>query len=452
MNFVVISLDCVRTEALSCYGESFPFRTRFPYRAETPNIDSIASESLVFENTFCQAPFTPASHASLFTGLNPYRHGIRGMFNYKLNEDVGTMAERFSAEGYATGAFIGAHALSSQYGHDRGFDRFDEEFDGGYRNWILGNRRSCNEVTSKALSWLEDREDDYLLFLHYFDAHDGGGDYSGDDSGAAGGEDGGLRGLYDSYVRSIDESVGRPIQRTYRTLSQIGPNKAYGQRYHLKQVQRIDEQIGRLRRTIQRRDEYDETTIVILADHGDAFGEHGETNHREYLYDTTLHVPLIVKPGARTDITPRSYDGVVRSIDVFPTLADAAGLSIDSVEGESLYRAVAGESDDERKAYAETLYERSPDDLDNLLTDFVGLRSRRWKLIRDQLNGSAELYDLKHDPDELNDVSGEYSSVREELADELDTLLADEPNKEDNLMTETELVTVRDQLKGLGYL
>lgn len=453
MNTIIISLDCVRTEALSCYPESFSYRHRAPYRAETPYIDSIASDGILFHNAFCQAPFTPASHASLFTGQNPYQHGIRGMFSYKLNNNTETMAERFSAAGYDTGGFIGAHALSSQYGLDSGFDTYDEEFDATVDNWVVGNRRPCTEVTSQTLDWLDERDDKYLLFLHYFDAHDGGDTLDGY-NGAGDDEEpstSGARGFYNDYVRSLDEAVGAPVKRVYRMLRKLDPYYAYGRRYQLLQVHRIDKQVGHLLETLHDRGDYEETTIVILADHGDSFGTHGEYGHRKYIYDTTIRVPLIVKPADGTHPGAGTCDRVVRSIDVYPTLAEEAGVTTGTVEGESLYQAVTGDSE-RRTAYAETRLERSPNNLDDLVTDLVGIRNRRWKLIYDQLDDSYELYDVENDPGEQHDVAAEFVDVCDDFAAKLDQLLANAPDKETNLMSDAEQAAVEDHLEGLGYL
>lgn len=450
MNAIVISLDCVRPEALSCYPESFRRRHRFPTRARTPNIDAVASDGVTFTNALCHAPFTPASHASMFTGLNPYNHGIRGMFNYELNDDVTTMAERFSTAGYDTGGFIGAHALSSEYDLHRGFDIYDEEFDAAYKNWIVGNRRSCEEVTNEALDWLVGRENNYLLFCHYFDAHDGGAQ-SADDSGGLNENTGGIRGLYNEYVRELDEAAGSPVKRVYRALNKLDPNKNYGRRYHLQEVQRIDEQIGRLVDTLHERDEYEDTAIVILSDHGESFGEHGEYGHRKYIYDTTIRIPMIVKPPTGVDVSPGSNSNVVRAIDVYPTLAASTDIEPGNIDGHSLYEAAADE-DGKRRAYAETRLEKSPSNLTNLVTDLVGIRRGRWKLIRSQLDGTVELYDIVTDPNEMQDLADTRPDIRDELAGELDERLADAPTKEDDLLTDAQRADVTEHLEGLGYL
>lgn len=452
MNTVIISLDCVRPEALSCYPESFAYRHRAPYGAETPNIESIASDGIVFTKAFCQAPFTPASHASLFTGQNPYKHGIRGMFSYELNDSVKTIAELFSAIGYDTGGFIGAHALSSCYGLDRGFDTYDEEFESAYKNWIVGNRRPCKEVTCEALKWLNGRDSKYLLFVHYFDAHDGG-DAPVDRADGVNKEtkDGSIRGLYNSYIRTLDESMGSPIKRTYRTCLKLNPNRTYGRRYHLKQVQSIDEQIGRIIKTLQDRGEYEETTIIILSDHGESFGAHGEYGHRKYLYDTTIRIPLIIKPENNLNLKQRVCDDIVRSIDVFPTLSEEADVQDVEVEGENLYEIITGDVVN-RKAYAETRKEQSANNLYDLITDLTGLRTDRWKLIYNQLDGSYELYDIERDPGEQSNVADEYMEVRDELATELKNMLSDTPDKEECIVSDSEWESVRDHLEGLGYM
>ncbi|MBU0580718.1 MAG: sulfatase-like hydrolase/transferase, partial [Candidatus Margulisbacteria bacterium] len=117
-NVILITLDCVRPEALGCYRANFKKRFFFKFWNKTPSIDSLARDGILFEQAICQAPFTPASHASILTGLNPYNHGIREMIGSKLSglNKVKTLAEVLKNNNYQTAAFIGSHALGSEYG------------------------------------------------------------------------------------------------------------------------------------------------------------------------------------------------------------------------------------------------------------------------------------------------------------------------------------------------
>jgi choline-sulfatase len=172
-NVVIISLDCVRPEALGCYPQRFPLQIGRSRKARTPNLDSVAAEGCRFDQAITPAPYTPAAHASLLTGLYPPRHGIRALRGYRLVPDVATLAEIAHADGYRTAAFIGADALSRHYGLQRGFDLYDDVYDRQVRNADLGYRRFGDEITHKAIDWLTENVlgDPFFLFLHYFDAH-----------------------------------------------------------------------------------------------------------------------------------------------------------------------------------------------------------------------------------------------------------------------------------------
>lgn len=446
-NVLLISLDCVRPEALGCYPDTFAYRQTFPYRCSTPNIDSIASEGILFRNAFCQAPFTPASHASVFTGLNPYRHGIRGMFGYTLRDNINTVAERFQEQGFETGAFVGAHALGSQYGLDRGFDVYDEEFESSRDNWVLGHRRPCKEVTDRAISWMKAAGNGFFGFLHYFDAHDAMSNVSASGSDGQNGSpnESALRQAYD-LLRPVDRLLGKPLSRLWRAKRRIRTEIPYGRRYHLQQVSKVDEQIARITSFLKEQNIYYDTLVVIFADHGDAFGEHGEFSHREYLYDTTLHVPFIVKPpgGAQG----QHHSQLVRLVDIYPTIVSALDSDPADVDGVSLNEVA---KNDQLKAYAETRHERSPERPTDLEKKYVGLRSKQWKLIVDQLDHECELYDLREGINETEDVSDAFPEVVEsleaELSDRLSNAVTDSPD-----MSNEEIDSVTDRLEGLGYL
>ena len=120
-NVLIISLDCVRREALGCYPQRFSARVRYPQGASTPNVDRLSAGGHRFDQAITHAPFTPAAHASVFTGLIPPKHGLRSFTGSGLGDDTTTLAERLAAEGFRCGAVVGSHALSSEYGLSRGF-------------------------------------------------------------------------------------------------------------------------------------------------------------------------------------------------------------------------------------------------------------------------------------------------------------------------------------------
>lgn len=403
-NLVLVTLDCVRRESLSCYPEKFPLRHRLLARWGTPHIDGLARDGVRFDQAVCQAPYTPASHASILTGLNPFNHDIRGMIGYKLNPDAKTMAEILKERGYRCGAFVGSHALGGEYGLNRGFETYDEDFEVKRRNWVLGHQRYCDEVTDRALAWLGRKGGDkFFVFLHYFDAHDRNG---------------------------------------------RDPDRAY----QLRQARRIDRQIGRLLRHLSRERLYDSALIVVTSDHGDSFGEHGEATHREYLYDTTLRVPLVIK--ATPELAGRVVTRQVRSIDIAPTvleLLEIKGGESSGFDGTSLVSLAAGRDQRDLFAYSETCHETKEGQWQDLKTSYCALRTPEHKLVFDRLRKTCHLYDLRNDPGERRDIAETRPDVVEELRGKL-LLMTDSRGRPRPTMTDEEMEIVEERLKHLGYL
>lgn len=424
-NVVIVTLDCARPEAISCYDDRFPFWRSLPVRPDTPYIDSLAADGARYTNAVCQAPFTPASHASILTGLNPYNHGIRHIIGHRLADETETLAETLSEKGYSTAGFIGAHALSSSFGLDRGFDQYSESFEHTASNWELGSRRTCEEVTDCALSWLSEQSASRnFLFVHYFDAHDGDLPEQTELSAIS---------RTREFLGPIDERLGRPLQ----------VRSGYGRRFHLRQIQRIDRQLGRLLDHLRDSGMYEDTLIFVLADHGDAFGEHGEFNHREFLYDTTVRIPFIAKfPAVNGDVVDR----IVRSTDIVPTVFDYLGI-VPEGGGVSLAR-----DEGDGTAYCETRFEAEGVKIGTYRHNYAGLRTRQWKYIQDRQSGVEELYELEIDPNERENVVESYPDVVGKFRQELTDRLRGETVRVDETMSTDEFDDVSDRLKGLGYL
>ena len=395
-NLILISLDCIRPESLGCYGNT---------DIKTPAIDSIARESARFTQAVSQAPFTPASHASVFTGLNPNRHGIRHMIGRRMRP-VPTLAEVFHSAGWSTAAFIGSSALSREYGLDRGFNLYDEDFAEKQTNWVLGYRRGCEESTSRVLDWIKNRNR-FFLFLHYFDAHN-----------------------YDG------ELVSNATQK--RGLDVIDP-----------QVQRILDHI-------RLSSEAKKTAVVIFSDHGDSITEHSENGHIEYLYDTTLRVPLIMQLPGLTDGSV--IDTQISSVDIFPTLLDYFGLfqllpEGTSCDGRTLVPLIRGESGGEvPPAFAETYMEAGQKKNKTTTTRYFAIRTANSKLIYERISGTWEAYDLEKDPDETLNVYSEDDPRFSELKCALTEYVRRGEKLEEVRMMSDEEGNIRRSLEALGYL
>jgi arylsulfatase A-like enzyme len=418
----------------------------------TPNIDRLAAQGHRFDQAITQAPFTPAAHASLFTGLIPPRHGVRTILGSKLREGIPTLAEILSNEGWRCGAVVGSQALSHEYGLDKGFEFYGDDIQTGVSSWVLGERRGAVEVTDCAIEWLRSVDyGDFFLFVHYFDAHDIGKSTPNSETTRSSSVE--LELL--QTVPEVIKSAMRPAWRAFcsgRRYLEIGAKyETYGRRFMLQQVAKIDEQVGRLLNELAEYDGLDNTLVILLADHGDDFWEHGERTHRKYLYDTTLRVPLILYPriGTRSVLTEQ-----VRLVDVLPTVLGVFEIDIGDVETDGvslidLLQSEFAETDAPAKgAYAETVMESKGSAEYEIDTCFATIRMPPWKLIWDRLRNTYELYNLSEDPGESNNLYEDRPEVVDVLSDRLLGLAQERPIR----AVEDDDEIVVERLQALGYL
>jgi arylsulfatase A-like enzyme/Tfp pilus assembly protein PilF len=373
-NVVLITLDTTRADHLGCYG--------YPY-ATTPNEDALARRGVLFTQAITPAPLTLPAHSSIMTGMYPTYHGVRVNGNTALGQSQHTLAEVFFEKGYQTGAFIGAFVLDGRWGLNQGFDVYDDRFDlKKYEHLDLGTvQRPGNEVTDSALAWLEShKKGPFFAWIHLYDAH---APYEPPEPFASEHRDRGLAGLYDGEIAFADSQVGRVV-------SWLHANGLDGK-----------------------------TVIVVIGDHGEGLGSHGEGNHGYFVYDYALHVPFVV-------VTPfPELRGVrvaseVSSVDVFPTVLDLAGIDVTApVQGRSLVSAMLHpRPDPDAYAYAESM---TPN-LQFGWSALQCLRTNRYKLIEAP---RPELYDLSTDPDEQMNVFARYPAVANALEQKLDRLIAE---------------------------
>lgn len=334
-HLVVITIDTLRADSVGAYGAT---------AARTPALDGLARDGVRFEHAWATAPITLPSHASLFTGRYPPAHGARhnGMM---LNTAIPTLAETLSAAGFDTAAFVSAFPLDKRFGLARGFALYDDQLPRTDQGLVL-NERPGSATVDRALAWLRSRGESRLfLWVHLFEPHAPYGNSS------AGGS---LAERYASEVTAADAEVGR-------LLAGLGDRAA-------------------------------ETLVIAAADHGEAFGEHGEQGHSIFVYDTTLRVPLLLRgPGVPRGVVAPDE---VSLADVVPTVTALLGLPPGPVgEGISLIPAIKGDRLPRRALYAESF---AP------FFDFgwAGLRSVRddgWKYIEAP---RPELFELGLDPEE----------------------------------------------------
>jgi tetratricopeptide (TPR) repeat protein len=383
---VLISIDTLRADHLPLYG----------YRSgSTPALDRLARDAIVFDNAYSQVPLTLPSHASLLTGRLPIHHGVRDNIGYEVAADERTLATRLKAVGYATGGAVSAFVLRRQTGIARGFDLFDDALIVAGSGESLSETQRDGAQTVEALArWVDEHGGEPLFaFVHLYEPH---APYAPPPSHA-------LASPYDGEIAYADELVGRFLDR------------------------------------LSARGLFDRAIIVVVSDHGEGLGEHGEAEHGLLLYREALHVPLVVRlPGGAGG--GRRISGTVALTDVAPTLADLVGAATEGMDGVSLAPALASGRLDDRTVYSETLYPRLHFGWSELASAIDG----RYHYIRAP---RAELYDTTADPRERNNLSAEKGSTVAALGSWLDRTTAGAviapPAAAD--------ADARERLRALGY-
>jgi arylsulfatase A-like enzyme len=369
-NVILITLDTTRADYLSCYGRPEP---------ATPHLDRLAGEGTRFDLAVATASVTPVSHASILTGLYNHEHRLRVLYadgGYRLPEDVDTLATVLAREGYRTIAVHSAFPVSSFFGFERGFDVF-EDLDA---EMIEGEEKDSWDVQtfqrrSDATTEIAERHlgaEPFFLWIHYWDPHD--------------------------FAKLPPEEEQAPPE------IRNDPDKIQaGIAQYAAEVRYMDGQIGRLFEALRAKGLYDETLIVVVADHGQGLFDHQWPTHR-LLYQEQIRVPLIARiPGVRQQPV---VEELVRTVDIFPTVLDFLGVELErDVSGRSLRALIEGESEEPRLAFADQIngYDENADvNKSRPLDDFLYMAmDREWKLIYRPLDpAKSELFHVSVDPKE----------------------------------------------------
>ena len=389
-NVLLVTIDTLRADALGSYGGP----------AATPNLDRLAAAGVRFEFAHAHAVVTLPSHASILTGLYPFEHGIHDNAGYRLSEDSLTLAAMLRAEGFATGAFVGAFPLDSRFGLDNGFDVYDDRFghaEGPYDLTIA--ERPAAAVVEAARTWIESQAGQWFAWVHLFDPHAVYSPPPPFDAHYA-------ESPYHGEVAYTDHALG-PL------LDAAGASEARP------------------------------TFVVVTAGHGEALGEHGERTHGLFAYEATLRVPLVVAQVGRGLAVPD--EGAVsaepvRHVDVVPSVLDALSLPASpALPGRSLLD--PSPADTEPLSYFEAL---------------SASLNRGWAPLRGVLAGRdkyidlplPELYDLQADPAESSNLAADRAG----RARELEALLADLPASDPLERRVAETAEVVERLRSLGYV
>jgi len=394
-NVLLITLDTTRADRIGCYGHK---------TARTTAIDALAAGGVAFDNAYVTVPLTLPSHASMLTGLYPPENGLADNGAGRLADSVPTLAELLQQHSYRTGAFIGSIVLHAQSGLDRGFDLYDDDMVGGERHGDESHlMRNARLVVDSALHWLNSlNEGPFFCWLHFFDPHapyqpheEIFGDRFADNP-------------YDGDIAFTDVHIDRLLQR----LKDTG--------------------------------QYDNTLIIVVGDHGEGFGDHEELEHGFLLYNSTVRVPLIIRDPRSAAAAGTRVATPVSLVDLMPTVLDCLEIpSTAHTSGLSMKPALQRQGITSRPCYSQTTAAFSAfgwAPLKSIATD-------DWKYIQTTRD---ELYDLRHDPGETNNLADTNAEQKQRMQQLLGDVEAQMAVVE---VAETEVSDVqRRALEAFGYV
>jgi arylsulfatase A-like enzyme len=439
-DIVVISVDTLRADRLPTYGYPAP---------TAPRIDALARESMVFDRAYAEAPHTLPSHASLFTGLYPGRHGMLDRGD-TLAPSVPTLAELLAAQGYRTGGFTSCYFLTPEFRMERGFAHYEFAHD-------IESPRDAAANNRAILAWLDglDGAAPFFLFAHYFDVHsdwdrlpyDAPDEYrkrfAGDPPAGFRTGEGGFQ-------------ATRWLAQQNRSGFALTPDELrYVEKLYDAGVAWTDAQIGALLDALAQRGRLDRAIVVITADHGEEFHEHGKLLHSQ-VFDELLRIPLVVslpemRGGAGPACRPREdgahfapgrTNALAQHVDLLPTLAECLGVATPAgVQGRSLLGALAGGAGPRDAAF-----------LDTPKGHQRGIVRDGWKLIEVPASGKRRLHHLDADPREQTDLAAREPARADALAAEL--AAHQRENEAGRIAGESLEVPedVHEALEALGYL
>lgn len=350
LNVILITLDTLRADYVSAYE---------PGNADTPNLDKAASDGVLFERCIAQSPLTLPSHTSILSGTYPLHHQIRDNGGFLVPDNLELISEVLKKKGYATSAFIASYVLHSKWGIDQGFDTYSDDFDlSRYEKISLGNvQKPAGQVLKDARQWLTEHKDKkFFTWIHLYDPH-------------------------------TPYEPPPPFKEKY-------PRRPYRG-----EVEYTDYELGGFFQFLDQQKISSNTLIIIAADHGEGLGQHDERTHGFFIYDTTVHVPLIIRAPFKFPV--QRVKDTVELIDIAPTILDALQIPVpQSYQGESLLGLMTGKNKRKKKnAYTETYYPRLHFGWSELKALYY---DNGWKYIQAPKH---ELYDVSVDKNEADNLA-----------------------------------------------
>lgn len=388
-NIILVTLDTTRPDALGMYGKQ---------AAHTPWLNRYALQGHVFDAAYSHAPITLPSHSSMLTGLTPPQHGVRNNISYRLPAERETLAEILKGRGYATGAFVSSIILDSRFGLDQGFDIYQDDI-------VHYTKKSEKAIVTRragttldaALKWLgaQPPETPFFAFIHLYDAH----------------------APYDPPL---------PFKQAYADNPYLG------------EVAYMDQQLGRLQRYLDQRGLADDTLVIVTADHGEAFGEHGEQTHGFFCYGATTHVPLILSQPIYGPAGAR-FAHRVQSIDLLPSILTLLGMPVPAgLDGHVLADTTP------RAVFSEAIIPHE----DFYLAPVHSIKDQRYAFY---YSSDLELYDLEADPRETRNLAESEPDLARRYLDQIQADLDEAQSASSGGRVSVDQATV-EMLRSLGYI
>ena len=396
-NLLLITLDTTRADRIGAYGDA---------RAATPNLDRLAREGVRFDRAYTSAPLTLPAHVTLMTGREPQAHQVRNNGTYTLRPEETTLAELFRQAGFSTMAMIAAYVLEEKFGLAQGFDGYDDTLNKPQGDTTYRSEITADRVVDKFSRWL-----DRTPALPFF-----------------------------CWVHLYDPHAPYEPPASFRERFPDSPYRG--------EIAFMDEAIGRMLRELDRRQLLQNTLVVATGDHGEGFGEHGESGHGVFCYEETLRVPLIFHQ-PRLFRSSRVVAQPVGLVDVLPTLLELYRLPLPAgIQGRSLAPLLTGGEEGGKPApplYFESLY---------------GMEEMGWAPLSGLLSGHfkyislprPELYDLASDPLEKDNLYLKKNVQAKQLARELDSYLEQTVTAGKTALRSQQTRQDQARLRALGYL
>ncbi len=385
---VLVSIDTLRADHLPAYGYQ---------KVRTPAIDALAKDGVVFDRAYAQVPLTLPSHVSILSGQLPFETGVRDNMGFTVKPDQRMLPGMLENRGFATGGFVSAYVLRAATGIAKGFGVYDDRLPAASPEVAIGDvQRDGADTLAAAEKWVDGLTSPrFFLFIHFYEPH-----------------------------------------------TPYTPPARYGQYLPYDgEIAYADELVGRLIDSLRRRGLYDRALVILLSDHGEGLGDHGEEEHGLFLYSETIRVPLVVKlPGERDKGLRLAQP--VEHIDLVPTILDLLHAPIPSdLRGRSLVPLFDGGTIEDRGLYAESLYARY-----HLgWSELYALTDGRYRFIRAPRD---ELYDVQTDPHERRNLVPEREQTRVAMREALARI------RGGSTVTAPGRVSAEDRqrLQALGYI